>query len=117
MPASNPAGRISQPSISRPSLLLKWTGSAAESATSSAQPRLASVRRRASAGLPTPGVFRSIAYNSAGWEGVEAVEPVRFKSKDGLEIEGWLMRPAGFEAGNRYPLLLNIHGGPHMYYG
>ncbi|MCL4544359.1 MAG: prolyl oligopeptidase family serine peptidase, partial [Chloroflexi bacterium] len=27
------------------------------------------------------------------------------------------MRPAGFQSGTRYPVLLNVHGGPHMFYG
>jgi dipeptidyl aminopeptidase/acylaminoacyl peptidase len=39
-------------------------------------------------------------------------EVVRWKSKDGLEIEGLLTYPANYEQGKRYPLLLNVHGGP-----
>lgn len=39
-------------------------------------------------------------------------EVVRWTSRDGTEIEGVLHRPAGFEAGRRYPLLVVIHGGP-----
>jgi dipeptidyl aminopeptidase/acylaminoacyl peptidase len=39
-------------------------------------------------------------------------EVIRWKSKDGLEIEGLLTYPAGYEKGRRYPLLLNVHGGP-----
>jgi len=39
-------------------------------------------------------------------------EVVRWKSKDGLDIEGLLTYPANYEKGKRYPLLLNIHGGP-----
>ena len=37
---------------------------------------------------------------------------VRWKSQDGAEIEGVLHKPAGFQAGRRYPLLVVIHGGP-----
>jgi dipeptidyl aminopeptidase/acylaminoacyl peptidase len=37
---------------------------------------------------------------------------VRWKSSDGLEIEGLLTYPVGYEKGKRYPLLLVIHGGP-----
>jgi len=37
---------------------------------------------------------------------------IRWKAKDGLEIEGLLTLPAGQEQGKRYPLILNIHGGP-----
>jgi dipeptidyl aminopeptidase/acylaminoacyl peptidase len=37
---------------------------------------------------------------------------IRWKSKDGHEIEGLLTLPVGYESGKRYPLILNIHGGP-----
>jgi dipeptidyl aminopeptidase/acylaminoacyl peptidase len=39
-------------------------------------------------------------------------EVIQWKSKDGLEIEGILIYPVGYEAGKRYPLIANIHGGP-----
>jgi acylaminoacyl-peptidase len=38
-------------------------------------------------------------------------------SHDGKEIEGWLVTPPGFDPSKRYPLLLEIHGGPHTAYG
>ena len=41
-----------------------------------------------------------------------AREVVRWKSQDGTEIEGVLHKPAEFQAGRRYPLLVVIHGGP-----
>lgn len=37
---------------------------------------------------------------------------VRWKSQDGAEIEGVLHKPADFQQGRRYPLLVVIHGGP-----
>ena len=39
-------------------------------------------------------------------------EVVRWKARDGLEIEGLLTYPAGYEKGRRYPMVLVIHGGP-----
>lgn len=39
-------------------------------------------------------------------------EVVRWKSGDGLEVEGILNYPADYKAGTRVPLLLVIHGGP-----
>ncbi|MEO8266721.1 MAG: S9 family peptidase [Ilumatobacteraceae bacterium] len=33
------------------------------------------------------------------------------------EIDAWIMLPAGFDASSRYPVLLNVHGGPHAQYG
>jgi dipeptidyl aminopeptidase/acylaminoacyl peptidase len=44
-------------------------------------------------------------------------ERFTFPSVGGLEIEGWLMRPYGYEPGKKYPLVLYIHGGPHSAYG
>lgn len=48
----------------------------------------------------------------------ELVTPERFTavSADGSEVDAWIMRPAGFEQGRRYPTLLNIHGGPYSQY-
>ena len=52
-------------------------------------------------------------------EGRELVPPERFTaiSKDGSEVEAWIVRPAGLEEGQRYPVLVNIHGGPFTQYG
>lgn len=34
-----------------------------------------------------------------------------------LEIDAWIMRPAAFDPTLTYPVLLNVHGGPHTQYG
>jgi dipeptidyl aminopeptidase/acylaminoacyl peptidase len=49
----------------------------------------------------------------------ELIEPERFTatSADGTEVEAWIMRPAGFEQNRRYPVLVNVHGGPFTQYG
>lgn len=39
-------------------------------------------------------------------------ETVKWKSKNGREIEGLLTYPVNYQAGTRVPLILNIHGGP-----
>lgn len=44
-------------------------------------------------------------------------EQFTYKSVDGLEIEGWIIKPFGYTAGKKYPVVLNIHGGPHSAYG
>ena len=44
-------------------------------------------------------------------------ERFTYESVGGLEIEGWLMKPYGYESGKKYPLVLYIHGGPHSAYG
>jgi len=40
-----------------------------------------------------------------------------FTAPDGWVVEGWLLRPDHFDAGRRYPLILEVHGGPHGQYG
>jgi len=44
-------------------------------------------------------------------------ERFTYKSVGNLEIEGWLMKPYGYEAGKKYPMVIYIHGGPHSAYG
>jgi dipeptidyl aminopeptidase/acylaminoacyl peptidase len=44
-------------------------------------------------------------------------ERFTYKSVGNLEIEGWMMKPYGYEAGKKYPLVIYIHGGPHSAYG
>ena len=39
-------------------------------------------------------------------------EVVTWKSTDGVEVEGVLLKPVGYEAGKRYPTLVVAHGGP-----
>lgn len=39
-------------------------------------------------------------------------ESLTWKSPDGLEIEGLLTYPVGYEKGQKVPLILNVHGGP-----
>ena len=43
---------------------------------------------------------------------VGRTEVISWKSKDGKQIEGLLTYPVGYQAGQRVPLILNVHGGP-----
>jgi dipeptidyl aminopeptidase/acylaminoacyl peptidase len=38
-------------------------------------------------------------------------------SADGSEVDAWVVRPAGFEPGKRYPTILCVHGGPFTQWG
>ncbi|HVX28861.1 MAG TPA: S9 family peptidase, partial [Nitrolancea sp.] len=38
-------------------------------------------------------------------------------TSDGTELDTWLLKPPGFDPTSRYPLILEIHGGPHGMYG
>lgn len=45
------------------------------------------------------------------------VEEITWTGSDGLDVQGWLVRPPGFVRGQRYPLLVELHGGPITSYG
>ena len=44
-------------------------------------------------------------------------ETIWYKSFDGKPIEAWVQRPPDFDPAKKYPLILDIHGGPHSAYG
>jgi dipeptidyl aminopeptidase/acylaminoacyl peptidase len=45
------------------------------------------------------------------------VERVPYHSTDGLPIDGFLVKPLGFDRAKKYPMVLSIHGGPAGQYG
>ena len=47
----------------------------------------------------------------------EVTELVYNSSFDGQEIQGWYITPPDFDPERKYPLILEIHGGPHLAYG
>ena len=44
-------------------------------------------------------------------------ETMHFTHADGTTLEGWVIKPYGFMEGQNYPLVMEIHGGPHATYG
>ncbi|HEV2128324.1 MAG TPA: S9 family peptidase [Thermomicrobiales bacterium] len=38
-------------------------------------------------------------------------------ARDGWDIDAWVLKPAGFDPSRRYPVILDVHGGPHGNYG
>jgi len=57
--------------------------------------------------------------NAKLWGDLEPahVSRVPYKSSDGLAIEGFLVKPVGWQPGKKYPMILSIHGGPAGQYG
>ncbi|MBV9008707.1 MAG: S9 family peptidase [Verrucomicrobia bacterium] len=53
------------------------------------------------------------------WSQLTLSEPeeISYKSFDGKTIQAWIQKPANFDPHKKYPLILNIHGGPHAAYG
>ncbi len=58
-------------------------------------------------------------WNAALWSGLELapVERLPYKSSDGWDIDGFLVKPIGWQPGKKYPMVLSIHGGPAGQYG
>jgi dipeptidyl aminopeptidase/acylaminoacyl peptidase len=80
---------------------------AAEAATDTAAPEIYAVEN---------GELRKLtAHNDALLAELQlgAVEDIGFKSKDGAEIHGMMVKPPSYEAGKKYPTVLWIHGGPN----
>jgi dipeptidyl aminopeptidase/acylaminoacyl peptidase len=57
--------------------------------------------------------------NKALFDELNLTEPddITYASFDERKIQSWIQKPPNYEAGKRYPLILNIHGGPHAAYG
>ena len=58
------------------------------------------------------------AYNAPVFAETPPASWERFDVQRGkYTIEAWLLKPPGFDPGKKYPLVLDIHGGPHGFYG
>ncbi|HJQ23325.1 MAG TPA: S9 family peptidase [Blastocatellia bacterium] len=57
--------------------------------------------------------------NEALWRGLALadVERVPYRAADGWEIDGFFVKPIGWQEGKKYPMILNVHGGPAGMYG
>lgn len=48
---------------------------------------------------------------------IQPVERMEFKAADGLDIEGFFVKPVGWQPGRTYPMILMLHGGPNGMWG
>ena len=57
--------------------------------------------------------------NDGLMKSLDLAEPEMFwtRSFDGTRLQGWILKPPGFDPSKQYPLILQIHGGPHAAYG
>jgi acylaminoacyl-peptidase len=68
----------------------------------------------------TKGTKNITSVNSdlLGHKELGKVEEIWYKSSlDGLDIQGWIIKPPGFNPSKKYPLIIKIHGGPFANYG
>lgn len=45
------------------------------------------------------------------------VEEIWYTSSGNTRVHGWIVKPPGFSPNRQYPLIMEIHGGPHSMYG
>ena len=48
---------------------------------------------------------------------LSGLDHFEFEATDGQRVEGWVLRPHGFQEGQKYPSILDIHGGPKSKFG
>ena len=55
------------------------------------------------------------SFNEEFLNEVKLVEPeaILYNGAENFDVHGWLMKPANYEEGKKYPLIVDIHGGPH----
>jgi dipeptidyl aminopeptidase/acylaminoacyl peptidase len=71
------------------------------------------------ANLDGTGERKLTHLNEALWNQIELqpVERLPFKSTDGLPIDGFFVKPLGWQPGKKYPMVFVIHGGPRDMFG
>ena len=59
------------------------------------------------------------SFNDALFSDIDQSEPeeIWYDSFDGRKIQGWILKPPSFSKSKKYPLIVEIHGGPHSAYG
>jgi len=68
----------------------------------------------------TPGELRQLThFNDALFDELQLSTPEYFTytGEGGWPMDGWLLKPPGFDPSQKYPLIVEIHGGPHSQYG
>ena len=72
-----------------------------------------------SAAVDGSGERKLSNHNAALWSqrSLASVQRMTYKGADGWDVEGFLVKPLGWQAGKSYPLVLSIHGGPAGQYG
>jgi dipeptidyl aminopeptidase/acylaminoacyl peptidase len=72
---------------------------------------LSEVYRAGDGGWGSPVKLTDMTRQLDGWD-IGTREVITWTSEDGAEVEGVLHKPSGYDPSRRYPLLVQIHGGP-----
>ena len=87
--------------------------------TASRATRPSEIFRRDVAGAEAEEVAPLTHHNDEALQEISPIPPEKltFTGAEGVPVEGWVLKPAGFAEGRRYPLIVYIHGGPVSAYG
>lgn len=70
------------------------------------------------AAAPAPRILTALNADVLAGKALGAVEEIWYESsKDKRKIQGWIIKPPDFNPARKYPLILEIHGGPFANYG
>ena len=69
-----------------------------------------------SARNPAPKQLTAVNDDILSGKTLGQVEEIWYPTNDGMRIQGWVVKPPGFDPQKKYPLMLSIHGGPHAMY-
>jgi dipeptidyl aminopeptidase/acylaminoacyl peptidase len=70
--------------------------------------------------ISSPGELRQLTnFNDAFFDELSLATPeyMPYTGVDGWPMDGWILKPRDFDAGKKYPLIVEIHGGPNTQYG
>lgn len=65
---------------------------------------------------PEPRALTAVNDDVLAGKKLGETEEVWYTSVDGFRIQGWIVKPPDFDPRKKYPLMLEIHGGPHSMY-
>jgi len=113
------AGNVGGTTLDRPyasgSFSVADDGTVAFTLTSPDRPADVAVRR---AGDKEARRLTRLNDSLLGHKTLGTIEEIRYKSShDGRQIHGWIVKPPEFDPKKKYPLILEIHGGPFANYG
>jgi len=87
-------------------------------ATLSTQTNIGDIAVVKSAGTSQkPALITHVNETLFGEIGQSEREEIWYPSFDGRKVQGWILKPPDFDPAKKYPLILEIHGGPHSAYG
>ncbi len=70
--------------------------------------------------ISAPGELRQLTnFNNALFDELWLATPeyMPYTGEDGWPMDGWILKPQDFDASKKYPLIVEIHGGPNTQYG